>query len=295
MNEQYLLCVQHPGLNDVLCQFEVCFAYAQTFNRTLLLDTRSSGLMGEFGDFFKVIDTSVPVICDTRDWDYSKLNALSCHPKILQGSLDDYAVHWTGVYPPYVEKNSSVVIGFDFEKDYEEDVLVHEQPGGGELSVNALRRLRLTTPLLNLVNSQIARCPFPYIGVHVRNTDYTTDYKSFFSEIFDRVRHHNVLICSDDGRVFDYAKSFFSESTVFTLQQNLRTDGQPLHRSWSHNTENEKSRAAISSFVDLFALASAEILICSKVSRGHYSGFSKLAMRLNEDTLLRDRLLSTGE
>ena len=47
------------------------------------MDTRPSGLMGEFGDYFDVIDSTVEVVSSSDDWDYDALNQLSCRPGVL--------------------------------------------------------------------------------------------------------------------------------------------------------------------------------------------------------------------
>ena len=53
-NKKYILCRPVGGLNDIFCQIEKCWQYAEKYNRILIVDTdKSQGLLGQnFLDFF---------------------------------------------------------------------------------------------------------------------------------------------------------------------------------------------------------------------------------------------------
>jgi hypothetical protein len=54
MNDRFVLCMPAGGLNDVLCQIEKCWRYAERHGRKLVIDTAKTGLLDSFDQYFKV-------------------------------------------------------------------------------------------------------------------------------------------------------------------------------------------------------------------------------------------------
>ena len=293
--ESFVLCRPRGGLNDTFCQIEKCWHYAETFGRTLIIDTRKSGLFGEFADFFSPVDASIKVEPDTTRVDPA-INSRDCYPPRMSGPriygmLDDHDTSYSNAYRNHVDRVSGALLTFDFDRDYRESVLIHEQCGGGDLSFSLLDRITLSETVRSIVLDRIAGLGRDYVAMHVRNTDYQTDYESLFNTIYPEVVGKSVLICSDDADVIVKAKNFFRASTVFSISEIPHTNQKPLHGEWTMKTDQERKSAAIASIVDLCALGLASKLYFTNVTAGHPSGFSRLAQHLNENKHLVFKLL----
>lgn len=270
-----MLCRPRGGLNDTLCQIEKCWRYAETHARRLVVDTRKSGLFGEFDDFF-VPRSSGGAYSPPGDLDFSQLEQLDCLPGPLRGRLESYTAMYTHG-GKYVDAESSALLTFDFARDWGEPVLVHEQCGGGQLSFDLLRRVTLSPAAREFAVSAGRRLPPRYAAIHVRNTDYRTNYEALMRSIAPDLRGRAVLICSDDPEVFIAARSIFNSSEVLAAGPLPASEGRPLHRYSPQVSDDQRKAAAYGSIADLIALGKASDLYYTDVTRGYPSGFSRLA------------------
>ncbi len=285
--ESFLLCRPHGGLNDTFCQIEKCWRYAEKSGRTLIIDTRKSCLFGEFSDFFTPVDAAIKVESNTTEVDVA-INSLDCYPPLINGPqinelLDAHSTIYSEKHRNLIDRVSGALLTFDFEKDYSESILVHEQFGGGDLSFALLERITISEKIRSIVLDRIARLDKDYVAIHVRNTDYQTNYESLFNKIYPAVAGKSVLICSDDAEVIAKARDFFDASTVLNASEIPHTNRKPLHGEWTMKADEDRRMSAISSIVDLCALGLSGSLYFMNVTAGHPSGFSRLAKHLNEN------------
>lgn len=288
--ESFLLCRPHGGLNDTFCQIEKCWRYAEKFGRTLIVDTRKSCLFGEFSDFFTPVEAFIKVKFNTTEIDFA-INLLDCYPPQLNGMLDIYKPIYSKEHRNFIDKELGAFLTFDFEKDYSESILIHEQCGGGSLSFALLERITISESIRSIILDRIARLDKDYVAIHVRNTDYQTNYESLFNKIYPAVAGKSVLICSDDAEVIAKAKSFFNASTVLNSSEIPHTNQKPLHDKLTMKSDEDRKASATSSIVDLCALGLSGKLYFMNVTADHPSGFSGLAKHLNENKYLILNLL----
>lgn len=297
-NKKIVLCIPHGGLNDTLCQIEFCRQYAIKFDRTLYLDTRKSGLLGDFSIFFKMLDSvGIQHISCSSDIDFAQLNKLSAFPSVLDGRLDSYDSYYSPTIRKIVERISDTPVTFNMDSEYVEDVLVHQQPGGGSKSFALLSHLTLSAPIKEEIRNRLAVLPEKYCAVHVRNTDYKSDYISFFEDIKETVSGTNLLICSDDAEVIAYAKNYFFNSKVFSITTTTLRDQKPLHRASAYKDDNMRILATLNALTDLIALAKSETLHFPKIGKLSASGESTLGTsgfsRLAEYLFLNKNLINS--
>ncbi len=283
--ESFLLCRPHGGLNDTFCQIEKCWRYAEKSGRTLIIDTRKSCLFGDFSDFFTPVDASIKVESNTSEVDVA-INALDCYPPLINGPqinklLDPHSTVYSEKHRNLIDRVSGALLTFDFEKDYSEPILVHEQFGGGELSFSLLERMAISEKIRSIVLDRIAGLDKHYVAIHVRNTDYQTNYESLFNKIYPEVAGKSVLVCSDDAEVIAKARDFFDASTVLNASEIPHTNQMPLHGERTMKADEDRKTSAINSIVDLCALGLSDKLYFMNVTAGHPSGFSSLARHLN--------------
>lgn len=287
-----VLCVPHGGLNDTLCQIEKCREYARRFGRDLYIDTRRSGLMGDFGSFFEV-RPSAGVRCVTAV-DHAvldRLNAFGIHPPQLAGRLGQTKTRYNMNLKLVEDAESGVPLTFDFDADYREAVLLHQQHGGGIISQGLLKHLVLAGPLRERVGAALRNLPARYEAIHIRHSDYKTDYVQFLASLRERLVGKQVLVCSDSAEVISQARHMLPGSRIFTVTAIPDLHGKPLHVPQSYTRAEDRHEATVRSLTDLLALARASALHFTRVDKGIISGFSKLADYLNRNRRVADAML----
>lgn len=276
--EKFVLCRPRGGLNDTLCQIEKCWKYAESFSRTLIIDSTRSGLLDDFSTFFRPRDDDARVHFSLSAAQQRLLNALSCQPPVLQGKLHAYQPAYSRRVGNYLDKKSASRLCFDLDRAHEEAVLLHEQCGGGTDSFALFDRLCLADNILPFVLERLRPLGRDYAAIHVRNTDYKTEYEGLFREIYPRVANRPLLVCSDDAAVIAHAGIFFGQSKILTTRTSAHSGDRPLHFKYKkHGSDEQRREAAIDTIVDLIALGRADELYFANVTAGFPSGFSVLA------------------
>ncbi|CAH0997920.1 hypothetical protein EMA8858_04055 [Emticicia aquatica] len=338
--KKIVLCIPRGcGLNDILCRVGFSLEYCQKYNRTLIIDTRIAGLWDDFSNYFIKNNDDLDIIERADNQTLKQLNLLSCYPNERQGKIefiyyDFYCNQKTNhIKNSFIRKttlflelfrlyisvpNTSIyqklLLIFDsikFKKSKnilanndscDADVILHHQSGGGVTSLNTLKFFKFTKDLKEHLLEKMQECGDDYFAIHVRNTDYKSNYKAYFDTIKDIVAGKKLLICSDDVEAINYAKFFFDTADVFSFSHIEKRDGKPLHKSSWNKTPDEKKRINYDMFVDLVCLANAQKLfiipllegnyLSFEVPKGSFSGFSLLAKGLHENKDILSALLS---
>jgi hypothetical protein len=214
----------------------------------------------------------------------NKIKDLKCQIEEINNKIIDYEVEYT-IENNYVTKNSRTRVSFDFEKKYDEDLLVFEQCGGGTKSINLLSKLKLSSKLRKKFNEYMIS--ETYESIHIRNTDYQTDYKNFFINIKESLKNKLVLICSDDIGVIESAKIILKESNVISKTSNEFTQrGIPLHSHYQKLTKEQEKILAEDTIIDLLLLANSDKIHYTYLSGYNFnklSGYTKLAILLKQN------------
>ena len=254
-NQKILLCRARGGFNDALSQITKCLAYAQKYDRALYVDTTRSGFLDCYSNYFET-----PDLFEFGSPD--KLNHLAVFPTQLQGRLNEYVAsqRWEysikdgkkiGTLSQYCDNLTGTEVTFDFSKDYEEDLLVHEQEGRTHYAVVGLETLKvkkgISIGFMNIIKELGV-----FQGVHIRNTDFKTDYKSYLDELSIKIEGR-ILFCTDDYTCLAYAKKAFGKR-LFSVSDIPDTKGAPLHG----NKNIERYKTNLDSLRDLFVLSSAD-------------------------------------
>jgi hypothetical protein len=173
---------------------------------------------------------------------------------------------------------------FDFSKDYDDQILVYEESGGGDESIFVFEWLLLKEDVKrHLIN--IIEPLGNYDAVHVRNSDYKTDYKKFFAQINDKLGD-KITLCTDSYECQTYAKELWGDR-VRTVTDIPNTKGKPLHE----NKKLDRFQTNIDMLTDLFVLACGKNLYLTTMKKGWFSGFGNLAKSLHKRPDLIRKLL----
>ena len=278
---RYLLVRARTGFNDVLCEVEKCRRYAEKTGRILLVDTTTSGLFDQLGRYLELAEPCDWVKMSVTPEDYPLLNTLPAFPPELSGRIDSYVSQWNPHTGRREDAATCIPLTFDFTTNYREQLLVHDQPWSGPLlSARLLACCRFTDQVASRVYRRLKSViGQDYVAIHIRNTDYRTDYLPFLRTLGTRVQGRTVLVCSDDSSVFAAAEAVLSQSRVVRLSTVAAGEGKALH----HKRHNCQYDINVEMLTDLVALASSAELFVGQVAQiGRPSGFGMLAVALKE-------------
>jgi hypothetical protein len=224
---------------------------------------------------------------------------MTVFPSCLFGRLSSF----TGYLRPgdyFISDNETgTPLTFDFNSDYVESILVHEQGrigGHPPKSLYFWSTVELCQSLKERVLKEIGQLPQIYKAIHIRHTDYQTpNFELLLAELGARWNEDYVLLCSDSELVFSTAQRIFARSKLLRLSKISSCDSTPLHTR-SHGELQWELNAQ--SFTDLFALAFAAetaflpvTVVVNGKSMSIFSGFSVLASQLAANKHVLNRLL----
>lgn len=299
--EKFLLCVPMGGVNDLLCQIYSCLEYAEKYQRTLIIDTKKSGLFRDFAEFFEFTEIHTKHITYVDNDLYEQLNTYTCLPLLCEGRINNYQIRWDKKLCSYTLKNHWRPISFQKDQPFPQQLLVHQDSGGGLNSLKLLRRLKLTQELADLVHQQLDALGDNYVAIHIRNTDLQSHYKDYFRTMRPKLINQRILICSDSAEVIHQAKIFFNQSQILTTNSSSLKHNQCIHEASNYSSLDAKAKfdAPINAIIDLVALANAETVYYAEVFRKdsqkpRTSGFSRLAHNLSKDKFLLKQLIGNS-
>ena len=297
-NRKYLLSRPRGGFNDTMVQIEKSILYAAEYGRTLVLDTSRSGLRKQFNSIFEFYEEPP---CRVIHWTTNFTEAFdsesSVYPPQLKHRVSTYETEWNTAGHYFSDCYSKCAINFDHSKDNAAKILVYEQAAGGPASLNALNRLCLRPEIATVIAARLNSIGRGYDAVHIRHTDYKTDFEAFLKKLCPALRGRRVLICSDSYKAKSAAASILHPSTVTLSVADIPDiDGMPLHVA----DEVDFHCANIDLLCDLIAMSLADNFYFTHLSGGNdngvrYSGFSLLADLLKRNPHTVRRLLSSAE
>ncbi len=316
MFDRYVACIpQYCGFNDVMCQIWRTYEYACSCNRVLVVDTRASCLADDISYYMNYAGSQDNVIMHMSDELIDFFNTQECYPKKFQYQIEQL------LQPLIVDSSTNLSSKDDFEplspfrkklekiwyasipyrgmnrmrnylKDYQfyrrsEPLVIHDAFGGGTVSALAIQLFRLNSTIQSNIKQQLTVLGDDYDAIHIRHTDYQTDYEPFLRQLSTQLSGRRVLVCSDNPHVKKRASEILTNSKVQCIPQPFDTPdtgqfGLPVHYQW-HLTLQERRQRNIGLLTDLIGLAKSRKLYFTEVRKGDgfgYSGFSRLASEL---------------
>jgi len=293
--DKYLICRPGGGLNDALCRIELCCRYALKHRRKLYIEAGYGSFLSKYNIDKHFI---LPSYMSTDVIDFINYPA-SVYPACFTNDIYTYEAIST---PQGRKIKEGPFPQFDFNKNYNEQYLIYDNYGGGEESINFMKRVKLKEDLRTHIVSQINKLGV-YSAVHIRNTGaYKTNYKPFLDNISENPIHDKLVICTDSHEVQQYCKDLFGDKLVIpTSVPDL--GGESLHTIKTQDLES-KYKTNIDAITDLFILACSDRLYTTKITceklnitedNAIYSGYSLLAMNLHKRKKIIKKLLSAGK
>lgn len=269
----------------MLCQIEKCCRYAERTGRTLIVDTNYNNSTYWNDNFSSYFLSRQKRLLLSIEQTTESLEEMSVFPEFLQGRLNIYTTKWLKIPSRgFYDTNSHLPINFDMEKNYPHDLLVHHHPNGGTSSLQALLRIILREDLSRELEYRLRSIGGGYIGVHIRHTDYRTDYNELLNNL-KTSSPRRLFLGTDSKAVLDHFRTELRDTEIFSFTKMLSNDGQPIHIKRESLNEAEIYERNRDVILDLLILALSSKLLFSKIhsnsmSLGPYSGFSLLAHNL---------------
>jgi len=289
----FVYCRPRGGLNDMLCQMEKCYNYCKKYNRHLFINTDRSGFLDDFANYFY---TTNPIITLGTQQKFKEVitakigsdAAIDIYPQVLRDSLFSYHSIHTDSFESVVERETSTPLTFDFSRSYQDEILVHEQYGGGRNGETFLNQLKIKPDVSEIIKRNINQLG-SYVAIHIRNTDYKTDYKEYLYRIISKRKERSIVLCTDDRKVQKYAIGKYGAKIILTHTVPSVQKGCTLH----DNSNLNRYETNLNSLIDLFILASARRLYIARLNNEQLirnSGFSILAMSLHKHSAVVKKL-----
>lgn len=278
----YVFCRPQGGWNDTLVQVSLCLDYALRHRRRLIIDTSRSGLLDVLARYFRPASTFRGIAFSVPEGFADQSRSMSCLPSSLNGRGISYkSVHRQEAN--YVETLSRQPLKFDMNRGHAEQLLVHEQCGGGTGSKRFFDWVVPTKEVRAEIEKSLCKLPPVYLAVHIRHTDRKTRYPEFLAAVQPLVAGKNILVCTDSFEVLTYARETFGASRTFSAGDIPDSRGQSLH----HNPGLTDWRVNVGALCDLAAISGAEAILRPSASLGFQSGFVDLAISLMNRQLRR--------
>ena len=282
-----MLCRPQGGLNDILSQIEACRQYAETFNRTLIVDTAYEGSSTFHDDLRNYVQSRDPRIVPGLNRARFPIEAMTVAPGWLRGRIDSYraelrhdaqeSARLGRSARTWQDVETGQALSFDFSRDHDEQLLVHHQMGGRNDSVVALARMRLRPALASELKRRLDLIGGPYTAIHVRHTDYRSLYERRLAKL-QASPPAKLFVATDNAYVLGEFRAALGANRVFSFAR-LPGGGKPLH------TERLDSEATFErncdAFLDLLMLALSTTFIRVRLDEKHpFSGYTLLALCL---------------
>lgn len=278
LQQKIVLCVPQGGLVDVFTQIDRCWEYAERYQRQLIVDTSRRKLVGAVFELLVAKDPTANVELKLPDSFSAQVKSMSILPRGF--SLTESVRQIEG---KLVWGENDEAVTFDFSEDHPEDLLVHWQSGGGRY--RALSRFQLAGHNVELIKKHLLDLPPDYDSLHVRNTDYKTDYFEPLVHLASRRTDVPLVVCSDSNVVLDSARKIVSQRPVMTFPNHPIDLGRPLHRDFDDypgSSDPVMRTSAHRLFAEILTLTGARTFYLCPVTKAYpngtprFSGFSRM-------------------
>jgi hypothetical protein len=291
ISKRILLCRPRGGLTDILSQIEKCCRYAERTNRAVIVDTKFGA--DSFGDGFDRYFVSRQTQLFLKAGDFHPVfDSASTFPPCLQGRVSSYNSDYDGAERMFVERETRQPLTFDFGKHYPHDLLVHQEARRLPIAVSVFMRLRLQPQLTRELLSRFSKIGGPYLGVHIRHTDYRSDYHPVIGRIA-AAAVTKVFLATDNQQVLDEFRVSLPRKKIFSFAEELSVDGMPIH--YRSSASGDVFRRNCDAILDLLLLALSGSIVSADItnspSRFKKSGFMVLATQLTNQKRYLSELL----
>ena len=270
--------------------------YADRYGREVIVEldfATASHFRDDFSFYFTSHDANLILTSAGVRADFDQLQTF---PPEFKGRISSYRAQFSTSVMASVDVETGRIPNFDFSRDYSEPLLLSHASGGGIRKAEiALRRLSLSEELRCEVQNRLARIGGSYTSIHIRNTDFTTDYQMRVEALAGKISGP-IYVATDNQEALQFCKTLFGNTRAFNFSTLPDDGGKPMHS----NALLDARQSNFDAICDLILLASATTyyffpLSNPQLTGATYSGFSRLAELLHKDKALLRQFVDSRE
>lgn len=156
-----------------------------------------------------------------------RIDDLEVFPGFLAGRTNRYRARYDHTVLRLVDEETGGAISFDFDTDYPQPLLVHHACGDGTLSIGALSRMRASEDVANLPRERLAVIGRHYVALHIRNTDYRTEYEEWLTQNPGKFVSP-VFVATDNRATVAHCRSTLGAKRCIRLRSSTPRPGSPF-------------------------------------------------------------------
>jgi hypothetical protein len=262
------------GFNDILCNIKFCLDYCERHKRICLVNGKKTTYNINFSDYFDISLNNI--IIDTKEIEQICNNQHTVYPNELQDKLKDLLngkikLQYTGKGIFWYNGKS-----FELTENIQESMIVYSCWGGG-CGYPLFKHIIFKENVIYQFNERYKQMCRPYLGIQIRNTDYSCDYINFFNSNKDIINtYKDIYLATDDINLL----SFFKEHNI-EIKNFTRFPKTPYVNL--HSSQLDPDIKFIDMICDIILLSlSFELISPSK------GGFIKLIKTLKESNMFEE-------
>jgi hypothetical protein len=206
---------------------------SKKYNRICIIDSRRSFTFEQnILDFFDISHSHIWRFSPGEFYRFvSNTDNLTIFPSVVTRStistfVPDY--EWNAVLR--CEVLNGIPLRPEEDTLYTEDVVIHSTSGGGDSATWFLKSFPPKPILINELRKRYAILGKEYLGVHIRNTDYTSDVSDFLSENDILLREAPIIfLATDDPSTVTTMKTIYGDKVVTFSTLRNSSPGKPQH------------------------------------------------------------------
>jgi hypothetical protein len=264
-----------------------CCRYADRQHRLVIVETDFPGSLyfrDDFGRYFISHDPNL--VLSSRHY-VSQFDCFDVEPAAFKERVNQYKVDYNNDVSALAEVGTALIPRFDLNRKHDAPLLLYHSVGGGLRKAEiALRRISISSMVLQALNERLARIGGSYTSIHIRHTDYSTEYRQRISILRTKILGP-VYVATDNREALEFCRQVFGNDRVFNFTVLPDVAGEAIH----DNVKLNAQQSNVDSICDLLLLAIAKTyyffpIANSTLDGPAYSGFSKLAELLHTDKAL---------
>ena len=265
---KYIILWPQGGLNDSFVQILNLKQVARRKNRNLIVDFSKNFLFEHFETFLNLNDKDIIYKQDQIKTILS--NKPSIFPSII--NCDNYS----NAYSVYVRNNNqiqkynNVNLGFNYNRAYDEDILLISRCGGGN-GYPLFKSISYNDNIINHIREKLNSISNIYDCIQVRHTDHKCNFKDLLNYIQS---DNDIYIATDSQEAMNYFKNNLKNKVY-----NFTTFGERLNFPLHHKVSGNNSKIILRDlFTDIILVGLSRNLVSN--SKG---GFIRLLRSLKSD------------
>ena len=274
----------------MMCRIESVLQYCVAHRRTLIIDTSKSWFKDDLAAYLRITHKNV-FQGDSSTMITSLLTdeQRTVYPVQMKGRRSEALPLMVWKARGHMEMDG-IVLSIPLDRSYPENVLVYGDCGSN-LHINGLiPYLTLSDRVLTLFWDRFRQLPHPYLGVHIRNTDYQSDVDAFLELHRSRLLSQPFFLASDHADTIERIHQAFPLAKTFAAIPRV-APGHNIHESDEaqqlRTTKDDIRAFNDDMMVDFLLLAASDEFVFSS----RQSGFSRSVAILHQARPLLQDLL----